>query len=172
MPYSDSSNTEWTLWLFDQLKPKTIIDIGPGAGKYGKLAKQYDKNIHITAVEIWAPYIETFNLNSIYDVIDICDARIYPKYSADLVIFGDILEHMKKEDAVKIWNKTKNEAKSAMISIPVIHFPQGTDHGNPFEAHIEDHWEHEDVLKTFDGITGYQNFGITASYIAEFNRDI
>jgi hypothetical protein len=171
MPHSDNSNIEWSLWLFDQIKPTSIIDIGPGAGKYGILAKQYNQEIKTTAVEIWAPYIEEFNLRSIYDTVHICDAKIYPDYSCDLVILGDVLEHMKKEDAIYLWNKIKKEAKAAMISIPIIHYPQGAEHNNPYETHLEDHWTHEDVLDTFPGITGYQVFEITASYVADFTRD-
>lgn len=170
MPFSDWSNNNWTLWLLDQIKPNTIIDIGPGAGKYGKLARQYSDTVQTTAVEIWAPYVEEFNLRDIYNTVHICDARIYPNYSADLVIFGDILEHMKKEEAIALWERVSKEAKAAMISIPIIHFPQGAEHNNPYETHIEDHWTHEDVMSTFKGITGYRNFKVTASYVAEFNK--
>jgi hypothetical protein len=170
MPYSDQSNIQWTGWLLGELKPKTIIDVGPGAGKYGQIAKEILPECHTTAVEIWAPYIKQFNLEQIYDRVDVCDGRIYPYPKVDLIIFGDVLEHLSRTDALELWKRISKKTKYAMISIPVIHYPQGDVEGNPYEIHIEDHWTHEDILETFPGITGHQVFGITGSYIADFTQ--
>lgn len=170
MPFSDNSNIEWTRWLISELKPASVIDVGPGAGKYGTIIKEFDSQTHTTGVEIWAPYIEEFQLSKIYDTIHVCDARIYPSYVADLVILGDVLEHMGRDEALILWNKIRSEAKAALISIPVIHFPQGPEFGNPYEEHVEDHWTHDDVMLFFPGITGYREFGVTASYIADFSK--
>ena len=170
MPYSDEANIEWFKWLLGELKPRFIVDVGPGAGKYGKLIKEVLPDAFVTGVEIWAPYIKQFDLDKIYDRVDVCDARIYPYYGADLVILGDVLEHISESDAIKLWDRIGSKALHAMISIPVIHYPQGEHFGNPYETHIEDHWTHERVLNTFDHITGHQVFGITGSYIADFNR--
>ena len=169
MPYSDEANIEWTKWLFNELKPKFIVDVGPGAGKYGKLAKEVLPDCVVVGIEIWAPYVKQFGLDEIYDRVDVCDARIYPYYNADLVILGDVLEHMSRIDALKLWNAISSKAKHAMISIPIIHYPQGEHEGNPYEVHVEDHWTHEKILNTFDCITGHQVFDITGSYIADFN---
>lgn len=168
MPNSDPANIEWVKWVLPLLKPTTVIDVGPGDGKYGKLVKAYDKNIHVTGVEVWAPYAVEYELSKIYDVVHICDARIYPSFEADLVILGDVLEHMTRHDATNLWTRISEEADAALISIPVVHMPQGHVHGNPFEEHVVDHWTHDDVLSFFPGITGYQQFGATASYVAEF----
>lgn len=88
----------------------------------------------------------------------------------DLVILGDVLEHMTVEESVALWELIKSQAKAAMISIPIVHFPQGHEHGNPYEEHIVDNWTHESVMSTFTGITGYRTFDITGSYVAEFTR--
>lgn len=169
MPYSDWSNNEWFKWLINEIQPSSVIDVGPGAGKYGLLTREVSPSTHTTAVEIWGPYLSEFGLETIYDHVFICDARIYPNYKADLVILGDILEHMTKEDALALWTRIRLEAKAAVISIPIIHFPQGESSGNPYETHVEDHWTHEEILSTFPGITGHSIFEVTASYIAEFN---
>ena len=168
MPYSDNSNTEWMRWLLEQLQPQSIIDIGAGAGKYGQLSKEILPGCHTTAVEIWAPYAIQFGLDKIYDRVDICDARIYPFQEVDLVIMGDVLEHMTKEDALALWERISKVAKNAVISIPIVHYPQDEYEGNPYEIHIEDHWTHEKVLESFAGITGFQVFPVVGCYAAKF----
>jgi SAM-dependent methyltransferase len=170
MPYSDKSNIEWFKWALEILQPKTVLDVGAGAGKYGSLVKELLPNAQVDAVEIWAPYIKEFELEKIYNKVYICDATIFPNYKYDLVIFGDVLEHMSKMDAMYVWSRAQSEAKSALISIPIIHFPQGESHGNPYEEHVEDHWTHEDILNTFSGITGYRQFQVTGTYLAEFTK--
>jgi hypothetical protein len=168
VPYSDPSNVEWIKWALDLKQPKTVLDIGPGAGKYGKLVKEVLPETKTTAVEIWAPYVKKFGLENIYDTVHICDARIYPYFSADMVIFGDVLEHMTKAEAGELWRQAMRSAKTAILSVPIIHFPQGDFDGNPYEVHVEDHWTHEDILEFFPGITGYQLFEVTGTYIGEF----
>ncbi len=171
MPYSNPENIEWVTWALELKQPKTILDIGPGAGKYGKLAKETLPNVETTCVEIWAPYVSKFSLHDIYDVVHISDARIYqPQFVYDMTILGDVLEHMSRAEAVALWKKTMRYSRSAIISIPIIHYPQGDFDGNPFEVHVEDHWTHEEVLNYFPGITGYRTFDTVGVYIAEFER--
>ena len=168
MPYSDNSNVEWIRWILDLHKPTSAVDLGAGAGKYGKLIKEVLPECHVTGVEIWGPYIKEFDLESIYDKVIICDARIFPKFDRDLVIFGDVLEHMTSNEAIAIWEKVSKQAKFAIISIPIIHYHQDEYAGNPFEAHVDPDWNHERVLESFSGITGYQLYPETGVYFAEF----
>jgi hypothetical protein len=170
MPYSDNSNIEWTKWLLNELKPKSILDVGPGAGKYGLLAKEVLPDVELSCIEVWEPYITEFNLLGIYSKPHIGDVRFHKDFKYDLVILGDVLEHMALEESATLWELIKSQAKAAMISIPIVHFPQGHEHGNPYEEHIVDNWTHESVMSTFTGITGYRTFDITGSYVAEFTR--
>ena len=71
----------------------------------------------------------------------------------DLVIFGDILEHMEKEQSQELVAKALKKSKLVIISIPVKHSPQGAWGGNPFEIHVKDNWTHEEVLESFPNIT-------------------
>jgi hypothetical protein len=170
MPYSDTSNIEWTKWLLEQLKPKSIMDVGAGAGKYGLLAREVLPDVALSCIEVWEPYFDEFNLMSIYPTVYKRDVREHKDFKYDLVILGDVLEHMSKEDSIKLWELIKSQAKAAMISIPIVHFPQGHEHNNPYEEHIVDDWTHEQVMSTFTGITGYRTFDVTGSYVAEFKR--
>jgi 2-polyprenyl-3-methyl-5-hydroxy-6-metoxy-1,4-benzoquinol methylase len=168
MPYSDAENRSWVLSKVTEIAPKTVLDVGPGAGAYGKLIKNSFPQIVVDAVEIWEPYLEQFKLHSIYDRLYVRDAREHTSYTYDLVIFGDILEHMSKEDAVVLWEKVKGQAAYALISIPIIHYPQGESEGNPYETHVKDDWTHSEVLETFSNVVDSQAFNVTGSYLAKF----
>lgn len=168
MPYSDSANIEWIKWAVDLIRPHTVLDIGAGAGKYGRLTKEVDSSIYTTGVEIWAPYVKQFDLESIYDQVHICDARIYPNFKYDMVFMGDVLEHMTKEEALTLWTKASKEAGVAVLSVPIIHFPQHEYEGNPYEIHVKEDWSHDEVMATFPGITAYRTFDVTGIYMGDF----
>ena len=168
MPYSDPSNILWISWVLNEVNPNTVLDIGAGAGKYGKLTKEFNPDIKTTAVEIWAPYVKQFDLESIYDQVHICDARIYPDFKFDLGFLGDVLEHMTKAEAVELWEKVSKEALVAVLSVPIVHYPQGEYENNPYEIHVKDDWTHEEVMKTFPGITAHRTFDVTGIYMADF----
>jgi SAM-dependent methyltransferase len=115
----------------------TILDIGPGSGTYARLLG--DKYTYI-GVEIFEHYVEQFRLKHLYHTLIIGDASEIELPPADLIIFGDVLEHMKKEKAEKLLAKAINDYKHIVVSIPIneggsivhadIHY------GNEHEAHI------------------------------------
>lgn len=79
MPYSYTTFDHWIGELIDKLRPGSVLDIGPGAGKYGKLARDvaaargFNKP-RTHAIEIDQLYIERFDLTKIYDVVENMDA--------------------------------------------------------------------------------------------------
>jgi cyclopropane fatty-acyl-phospholipid synthase-like methyltransferase len=168
MPYSHNSNIDYVKKILQKHNPRTILDIGAGAGKYAKLKQEVLPNSIITGIEIWKPYIKEFDLNNLYDNLIIDDIRNIDNFNYDMVILGDVLEHMTKEEAKLIWEKILTQAKTAIISIPICYMPQGHVHGNPYEEHIKDDWSHEEVLETFNGITSHMIFEETATYLARF----
>jgi hypothetical protein len=162
MPYSDPQNKPYTMELIDRLKPKTILDVGTGAGIYADLIRaQHGNSIHITGIEPWLPYYQRFNLLAKYDAMSCRDARFITHWGYDLVLFGDVLEHMSKDDALTMWVTAGATAKHMILSIPIIHYPQGEEEGNPYEKHVKDDWTVEEVLDSFGGITEYQVFPVT-----------
>ncbi len=124
MPWSNPENQRWVIDKVKQLQPKTIIDVGAGAGTYAKLLKPYVQS-HFVGVEIFKDYIETYKLKDLYDEIWLEDIRKYNSLQADLIIFGDVLEHMTKEEAISVWKVASQGCKYGIISVPIIHYPQG-----------------------------------------------
>ena len=111
MPFSYSQFDHWVGTLVDLLQPATVLDIGPGAGKYGRIirarASQSTFTTHLTAIEIDASYVDTYKLRDIYDVVTIDDAISLlkaPRCRYDLVMIGDCIEHMRKSSAVDLLN--------------------------------------------------------------------
>lgn len=159
MPYSEREKFEWSInKIADNLQENrltTIIDVGVGAGLWEEYLKPYRDRIFLWGIEVWTPYLQEFNLLQRYDLMCCMDARQINNWAADIVIFGDILEHMPLEDAVALWDRAGTQSQHRLLAIPTVYYPQGHIHDNPYEAHVTENWTHEDVLNTFKGITDY-----------------
>lgn len=143
MPFSDADGKDWSLARFAEILPDVVLDIGPGTGTYADLMRPTREG-HWTGVEVWAPYVAEYSLAAKYDRVIVADARyLDPRYfDADLVIAGDVLEHMAAHDAIRLIEAAKKHAANLLISVPLVHLEQGAWGGNPYETHV-DHWTAE-----------------------------
>ena len=169
MGVSNPENKPWVEEKIRELQPKKILDVGAGAGIYLDVINNAlgDKAI-VHAIEIWEPYVEQFNLKNRYHRVFQIDAREFQDFKYDLVIFGDVLEHMSEQDALTLWNKISEQASCAIISIPIVHYHQDAINGNPYEVHVEEDWNTERVLDKFSNIVEYKEFSVTGTFIAKF----
>jgi 2-polyprenyl-3-methyl-5-hydroxy-6-metoxy-1,4-benzoquinol methylase len=171
MGYSDPTNKPWTKEKIIEINPKTVLDVGAGQGVYLDLIRDgLGSGVIINAVEVWQPYIDQFNLENRYDKLFAMDVKDMNNFKYDLVILGDVLEHMSEESAVELWNRISQQARNAIISIPIIHYHQDAINGNPYEVHMEEDWNTERVLKTFKGIVEHKEFPVTGVFIAKFDN--
>lgn len=169
MGYSDPTNKPWTQEKIIEINPKTVLDIGAGQGVYLDLIRSgIGQDVVVDAIEVWEPYIKEFNLVQRYNTVFCVDARNASKFDYDLVILGDVLEHMTEEEALELWHKISLQAKYAIISIPIIHYHQDAINGNPFEIHVEEDWSTERVLSKFHSIYEHKEFPITGVFVARF----
>src|SRR5271156_4170007 len=110
MPCSSDIFDKHVQAMLELLKPKQICDVGPGASKYGRMARALDTDAHetvVTAIEIDDSYFNEFKLNEIYDEIilgDVINIINEVRRRFDLVIFGDCIEHMRKSDGLDLIN--------------------------------------------------------------------
>jgi len=169
MGTSNSENKQLFFDLMLDLKPERVLDVGAGEGIYCDILKRINTDINVTAVEIWKPYIEQFNLSEKYDEVIEGDVRELENFDYDLVIFGDVLEHMTREEAIAVWEKTKLQARYAFISIPIVHYPQDDLNNNPYEVHVEEDWTYQEVLDTFGDFMIHIPFQYTGSFLCKFN---
>jgi len=103
------------------IQPKTFVDIGAGDGFYGKLVRHLFPKCKTLAIEKNKIYPEQFGLAKIYDNLwneDVVTA-IDKLTQSDLIIFGDVLEHLDKESSNKVLEKSLNIANFVIINSPL-----------------------------------------------------
>ena len=149
MPESVHDGKPWTAAKLTELvktgkisSSPLFLDVGVGLGTYSNLFKATFEGTW-TGVEVWRPYINRFNLESKYDTILIEDARKLDwKENYDVCFFGDVMEHMNKDEAMQLHQKALTRCRYVFVSIPIVHMPQDEWEGNPYEKHIKDDWLH------------------------------
>lgn len=138
MPFSDEFGKEWAKPHYKALDPHNVVDVGPGAGWWVNTLKPVTPESHWTAVEVFAPYVEKFNLNAIYDTVVVCnvlDAREL-LLSSDLVVFGDVIEHLAEQDARDLLTELLHYGVPVLVSVPIVACPQDAVGGNEHEIHL------------------------------------
>jgi hypothetical protein len=100
-----------------------ILDVGAGDGKWAHVLNPYFKNID--AVEVFSEYIRVHNLNEKYRTVYHTDIRNLNFDYYDVVIFGDVWEHLKKEDCQLLWSKNKSKIGELIIVVPFQHDQEG-----------------------------------------------
>lgn len=120
--YSWTTFDETISRLIQMVKPRTVLDVGAGAGKYAELVRAIDPTIHITATELGEDSIQRHGLAEKYDVIlrETSSSIIerHPVANYDLVIMGDVIEHMRKSEGLDFLNWINYRAKYIAIVVP------------------------------------------------------
>lgn len=167
MPRSVEEGKQWSLEQVTKIPHDTILDVGPGEGRYSKLLRNLTKRMD--AVEIWIPYINTYNLLDKYDCVIPIDYRQFqPSIKYDITIFGDVLEHM--DDPYIALNKAKQTSRYILLSVPTIDYPQGIVEGNPYEEHRYQFYPPE--IAQMEGLIAYQTFEVvTVALLNGYNHD-
>lgn len=148
-PFFGTSALEGKKFIYDifkDIKPKKGLDLGCGSGTYARLFPELDW----TGIEIWQPYVDKFSLDRLYERFVLADVREWvPDDRYDIAVAGDVLEHMKEEEAIKVFSNLISCANVVIVSLPVVHYPQEIIGGNPYEAHVVDDWSVEKVINAF-----------------------
>jgi len=131
----------------------SVIDVGAGDGKWGKLLRS--PTLHpgvkspisrLVALEICPECVKRHRLGEIYDQVIVGNAAEYINWSGfDVVILGDVLEHLCREDGLGLIKRLKESDARVYLTVPISPCPQdGTVYGNPHETHL-DQWTHEEL---------------------------
>jgi AdoMet dependent proline di-methyltransferase len=138
MPYSALTFDDLIVKHLTALNPKSILDIGAGAGKYGTLLRSALPDCKIDAVEPTRDYIDRFDLRSIYNTVFELNIdqylEIHPKNRYDVVIIGDMLEHVYRSKVVDYLDFLLYK-NSWVLCIWPTNYPQDDFNGNGYECH-------------------------------------
>lgn len=146
--------------VIQQCKPKTILDIGKGFGKYGFLIHEFagidnrqkpdpsltllqQSGVAIDAIDINPDYSWP-HISHIYRKLMVGDVsslyRELPQY--DMVLMTDVIEHLEKKMALEMVDHFVGRGSLMLISTPVEYFQQDL-YESEAEHHIS-HWTKKD----------------------------
>ena len=89
------------------------------------------------AVEIFEPNVRNHKLAEKYDNVFVGDIKDYKYDWYDLIIFGDVIEHMTVEDAQQVLRYAWTRCRDMIVAVPWL-YKQDAIYGNKWEIHIQD----------------------------------
>ncbi len=160
MPFSNGVFDDIVSRLMQEVNPKTCLDIGAGAGKYGRILRVYAPGCRSIAIEIEHDYVVDFGLNTIYDEVRTVDANELLRTSIDeafdLVIMGDVIEHLRKSIGLDLVHFLAYRCRCLLTVFPV-RYIQNSVRSYQSEAHISS-WSQAD-FHHFDVVSPTQRSG-------------
>jgi len=194
-------------WVYS-FSPRKILDVGPGAGVYADLihevegkrvkvaarkavegsgswsevTKCFESPVSITGLEVFKPYINQFGLKQKYDRLiigDIYDLRDQLE-DYDLIIFGDVLDHLPREKALQVWSAVRKKTKFLWLSTIVRPAPDLEWYAgytqeeeeyaiNPYEKQVYC-WSFDEILKKLGPFLWRCPFKTVVCFVAEGDR--
>ncbi|MEO8513950.1 MAG: class I SAM-dependent methyltransferase [Ignavibacteria bacterium] len=173
MGTSNWQNISYNIELIRKLDPITILDVGVGFGRWGILFREFleiwDNGRYngkwqrvIDGVEIFPDYIKDYH-KYFYDEIYLINAIDYLRNTHkvyELINFGDVIEHLTKEEGKELIELALTKGRSVLINIPIgKHWAQEGTPENPYEEH-KSIWYNNDFtqykyhkIKTFYDLT-------------------
>jgi 2-polyprenyl-3-methyl-5-hydroxy-6-metoxy-1,4-benzoquinol methylase len=134
-----------------RLEPRSVLDVGVGYGKWGFLVREAldfmhgrharsEFRVRIDGLEAFAPtssplYEWVYDRVTFADVADVVDEL--PAY--DLVIMGDVIEHMPKEVGIRVLESLLKASRNVVVVTPADFFQQEV---------LDNPWEHHKSLWT------------------------
>ena len=141
-----------------------ILDVGAGSGGYSDLLRPYFPKID--GLEIFAPYVQMFNLQNKYENLYLGSILEFDFAHYDYLIMGDILEHLSVDEAKSIVNKIQGNKQCLMVAVPYL-YEQGAEFENVHETHKQPDLTHHLFLERYpmmERIFGNHEYGYYVNY--------
>ena len=152
MPSYDYGKEKVCQWIRDNFPPGSeILDVGACDGKWRELLPEYVMD----AVEIYKPYAEKLTG---YRYVFCMDAVNFEYQFYDMILFGDVVEHMTVADAQKVIRYAQQRCKDMVVAVP-FEYVQGPVDGNRWQAHIQDDLTPEVFRERYPGLSVLYNTG-------------
>lgn len=112
-----------------------VLDVGAGAGIYGQLLNDY---YILEAVDVFKPTVDNLRTLPFYEDVFLSDIRSFTYPSQyEIIIMGDVIEHLSVEDTQKVISLARENCNHLMVAIPY-QYKQNSIYGNDAEIHIQD----------------------------------
>tara|TARA_R100000664_G_scaffold18071_1_gene27071 strand:- start:5494 stop:6117 length:624 start_codon:yes stop_codon:yes gene_type:complete len=120
----------------DKVANIKVLDVGPGAGGYQALLDRFLNIKNIDCVEVYTPHIEYYQYEKYYSNVFNCNILDFEFDHYDLIIMGDILEHIEVKQAQKLIKKLLKKCDCLLVAVPY-NYVQGPEGGNQWEEHLQ-----------------------------------
>lgn len=144
-PYFDRITMEQILFTNAQ----SVVDVGMGKGDNGRLIKTVNPKCRIIGIDIHLPTIDSAveHLGDIYDWVMCDDVRElvgghWSTHSSDVLLMGDVIEHMTKEEGYEVLRRAYPFFKYIIVNTPLGFLEQSAINNNPHEEHISGWYLH------------------------------
>lgn len=127
-PYGKTEVCIWIRKHFPQ--SASVLDVGACDGNWLHRLPEF---CNMDAVEAFIPnLVNLYGYRKVFRV----DIREFEYDWYDLIIFGDVIEHLTVEQAQAVLEYAKPRCKDLVIAVPWL-YEQGPIYGNPYEEHLQ-----------------------------------
>jgi len=134
-------------YLKEKFTPNArVLDIGAGGGAYYNYLGDYFKEMD--AVEVFEPNIKEYDLESKYNKVFNVDIKDFEYGHYDIIIFGDVLEHLTVKDAQKVLDYALDRCYEVIVAVPYM-YEQDEIYGNKYEKHLQPDLTKENMLARY-----------------------
>lgn len=140
-----------------------ILDVGACDGIWRKLLPEYTMD----AVEIHGPNADRLHGYRKVFRRDV-DGLDYVHY--DLIIFGDVIEHMDVEKAQRVLAYARPRCRDMVVAVPFL-YPQDAFGGNPWEKHLQPDLTAEIFAARYPGFSVLCDTGLNYCYYHKENGE-
>lgn len=126
-----------TLWRLLDKDAQSILDVGCGRGEPMKFINR-SKKFYMVSLDIFKPYLIEAKRNGTHSDYILCDVRMMPvrEKTFDVVLCVEVLEHLRREDGVKLIKSMEKVArKQVILTTPVNKYVQHAYDDNPWQEH-------------------------------------
>lgn len=156
-------------YLIEQFdRDATILDVGPGCGTYYNLLHDYFNTFD--GVEAFAPNIDKYNLRSKYRNVYNKDIKDFEFNYYDIIIIGDVLEHLSIKDAQKVITYCEKRCKQLIVAVPYM-MPQDAVEGNIYEIHKQSDLTMENMKERYPSLKLLIHNSDYGYYVKKDNKD-
>lgn len=143
-PFYKQEVKDWICKSFD--RNIKILDVGSGCGTYYNLL--HDEFHTIDSVEVFEPNIVNYNLRDKYRVVFNCNITDFKYNYYDLVIFGDVIEHLDVKEAQGVLTYALDHCRDMIVAVPYM-YEQDIVENNVYEIHKQPDLTVENVIERY-----------------------